>query len=165
MFPWSGPRQLFALYKKRVHFLRPKMPKFAYVDHFQVRTTRFNYFSTIYYVQPNLWKNKVVYDNLLYWLTLSNYQNTQFFRLSVCLSVCHAKGVTFSGQRGGGAGGGYCGQERLNSNSRVAFDHQIVIIIIMIMIIIIIIIMIIMVMIKCTQLQRAPVEIQSLSGY
>ena len=28
------------------------------------------------------------------------------------------------------AGGGYCGQERLNSNSRVAFDHQIVIIII-----------------------------------
>ena len=40
--------------------------------------------------------------------------------------MCHVSSLLTGWQ----AGGGYCGQERLNSNSRVAFDHQIVIIII-----------------------------------
>ena len=49
---------------------------------------------------------------------------------SVCLSVTQKVSRFQDREVVGIAGGGYCGQERLNSNSRVAFDHQIVIIII-----------------------------------
>ena len=64
------------------------------------------------------WISIILSSSQTPWLapTSSNYENTQFFRLS----VCHAKGVTFF----------RLVLERLNSNSRVAFDHQIVIIII-----------------------------------
>jgi hypothetical protein len=51
-------------------------------------------------------------------------------RLENNIITFHTEGVILIGHCSSGYCGGYCGQEQLNSNSRVAFDHQIVIIII-----------------------------------